>query len=136
MKPGIHYPETATDGEIFRLFVIGPLQDWLYLENIHFTPQWRDILACSWPYDLVVEYERISAYQPWIQRLTGTEEYLWPGSRKEQGVDEHESMYFVDQYMRALGEEERGLIYKLYKRDYEMLGYTKYGEEGFPFLKV
>ncbi|XP_063677136.1 carbohydrate sulfotransferase 12-like [Bolinopsis microptera] len=126
-------PQNITDSEDFALFV----QNRLPKEkesDVHLQPQWHNMCICQFPYDLVVQIEEVGRYIPLIQKLTGTEHVEYPGSRKEQGTDSHDSMDFVNQYWAGLNEEQKQIILNKYSRDFEILGYTKFDEDGFPLL--
>ncbi|XP_063694619.1 carbohydrate sulfotransferase 11-like [Bolinopsis microptera] len=126
-------PKNITDTEHFILFVeqrIKLASQW----DPHIMPQWKQMDICRFPYDVVIQVEEMGQYIPLIQKLTGTENVEYPGSRVEQGKDTHDSMEFVYQYWAGLNEEQRQIVLKIYKRDFEILGYTKLGEDGFPSL--
>ena len=107
------------------------LEEW----DVHLMPQVRQINICRFPYDVVMQFEEISRYIPLIQKLTGTENVEYPGSRKEQGKDTQDSMEFVYQYWAGLNEDQRQIVLRKYDKDFKILGYTKLGEDGFPFLR-
>jgi hypothetical protein len=102
--------------------------------DVHFRPQWEQMDICRFPYDVVIQFEEIGRYIQLIQKLTGTEDVEYPGSRRVQGKDTHDSMEFVYQYWNALNEQQKKKILKKYSMDFELLGYTKMNEDGFPFL--
>jgi hypothetical protein len=82
-----------------------------------------------------MQFEEIGRYIQLIQKLTGTEDVEYPGSRKQQGKDSHDSTEYVYQYWNALNKEQREIILKKYSMDFDILGYTKVGDDGFPFLR-
>ena len=127
-------PKNITDTEHFILFVKHKIEltsRW----DPHIMPQWKQMDICRFPYDVVMQVEEMGEYIPLIQKLTGTEDVEYPGSRVEQGKDTHDSMEFVYQYWAGLNEKQRQIVFKIYKRDFKILGYTKLGEDGFPSLK-
>ena len=126
-------PPNITDTRHFALFVKGRLslkEEW----DVHLMPQWRQMNICRFPYDVLIQFEEIGRYIPLIQKLTGTENVEYPGSRKEQGKDTQDSMEFVYQYWAGLNEDQRQIVFRKYNMDFKILGYTKLGENGFPFL--
>ena len=132
-----HYFETPpniTDAQHFAKFLEQRLKR-SWETDVHLMPQWKQMNICRFPYDLLIQVEEIGRYIPVIQKLTGTENFEYPGSRKEQGKDTHDSMEFVYEYWSELNSKQKQIVFDKYNMDFLLLGYTRLGEEGFPLLK-
>ena len=103
--------------------------------NVHLTPQWKQIDICRFPYDIVIQFEEAYRCYDTMQKLTKTTDVKFPGSRVEIGKSDHNSNYYVDEFFGALNREEQEIVYQRYKMDFEILGYTRYGENLFPYLR-
>ena len=69
-----------------------------------------------------------------MKTLTNTQDVEFPGSRTQQGKDTQDSLDLVNQYWEALSDRQKSLVLKVYEKDFQLLGYTKVGESGFPYL--
>ena len=127
-------PPNITDAQHFAIFLEKRLaRSWD--NDVHLKPQWKQMNICRFPYDLLIQFEEIGRYIPVIQKLTGTEDVEYPGSRKEQGKDTHDSMEFVYEYWSKLNPKQKQIVFDKYNMDFVLFGYTIPGEEGFPLLK-
>ena len=127
-------PPNITDAQHFAIFLekrlARPREN-----NVHLMPQWKQMNICRFPYDLLIQVEEIERYIPLIQKLTGTEDVEYPGSRKDRGKDTHDSKDFVYEYWRELNDKQKQIVFDKYNMDFVLFGYTKPGEQGFPLLK-
>ena len=127
-------PPNITDAQHFAIFLEKRLaRSWD--NDVHLKPQWKQMNICRFPYDLLIQFEEIGRYIPVIQKLTGTEDVEYPGSRKEQGKDTHDSMAFVFEYWSKLNSKQKQIVFDKYNMDFVLFGYTIPGEQGFPLLR-
>ena len=136
LRKGTYFktPPNITDAQHFAKFLEKRLAR--PRENdVHLKPQWKQMNICRFPYDLLIQVEEIGRYIPVIQKLTDTENFEYPGSRKERGKDTHDSKDFVYEYWSELSSKQKQIVFDKYNMDFLLFGYTRPGEEGFPLLK-
>ena len=126
--------KNMTDIETFVKFIQYMKKTRIYLRDVHLKPQWKQMNICRFPYDLVMQFEDVKRYTSVMQHLTNTTEVEFPGSRVEVGKDTHDTMYYINEYLGALTDEEKNFIYGLYDMDFKILGYSKDGDATFPLL--
>lgn len=76
-------PETATDIERFKVFL--ELVTSGVITDHHFTPQWKKMRVCSFPYSLLGQTETTRDSIETMMRETGIVGVEFPGSRSERG---------------------------------------------------
>ena len=123
-----------TDKEQFAHFVRTRIS-WKTETDVHLAPQWKQIDICRFPYDFVIQFEEAYRYYDTMQKLTKTTDVKFPGSKVEIGKSDHDSIYYLDEFFNSLNREEQNIVYQRYKMDFEILGYTRYGENLFPYLR-
>ena len=126
--------ETMTDTEQFVYLVRNRISQEIE-DDVHLMPQWDQIDICQFPYDIIVQFEESNRYYDLFRKLTKTTNVEFPGSRVEIGKSDHDSMHYVDQLFGSLSDEEKDIVYRRYFMDFEILGYTLYGDPLFPYLQ-
>ena len=106
-----------------------------FLSNSHFTPQWKNMLLCSFPYNLLIQYENGNMDVDAFQLITNTTHIQYTPSIKDSGVDTLSSSDVAYEWLSKLGYKHLDIIYKIYALDYDILNYSKWGEKEFPFIK-
>jgi hypothetical protein len=129
LRPGIDYPQHESDSQVFIRFIENVLHSQNGTSNIHLQSQWDQMEVCRWPYDLLIPYEKIAQYLEVYHNITGTSPDLYPGSRESVGADNHSSTFY-----KELDQRQMDIIYNYYALDFKLLGYSKFGEENFPYL--
>ena len=134
LTPGINYSQNTGDFEVFTQFIDTVLQSPEGTLNPHLGPQWNQMEICRWPYDLLIPYENISEYIELFKDVTNTSATPYPGSRETIGVDKHNSTFYSDNFYQRLDQPRMQFIYDHYALDFKLMGYSKFGELGFPDL--
>lgn len=76
-------PNTATDVERFKVFV--ELVTSGQVTDHHFTPQWKKMRVCSFPYNLLGQTETTRDNIETLMREVGIRGVQFPGSRTDRG---------------------------------------------------
>ena len=131
--------ENVTDIELLVRFIhLGNKNSKKYpwfIKNQHFTPQWKPMLVCSFPYDLLIQYEKGNTDIDAIQIITNTTNIEYSPSRKDSGEDSQSSEDVANKWLSELDKKDLDIIYSIYEMDYKILGYSKWGDKDFPFIK-
>ena len=123
------------DGAIFTQFLRELVQEGSRLQqNIHLKPQWEQMTICSWPYDVLIPFEQEHDYIELLQDITRTSGTPYPGSRRERGLEKHDTVYYTRQYFKQVNQALLEQVYRLYQMDFVLLGYTSLKDPGFPLL--
>ena len=123
-----------------RLFVRSGL-DGIISKEEHLQPQWENLEICTFPYDIIMPMEHPEQYITVIQELSNTMHIPFP--RKKPGSllrgttsDNRSTVDFAKEYFSSLSSVQRKAVLDHYKNDFEVFGYTKVYERGFPELKI
>jgi len=103
--------------------------------NEHTDPYWSSMSLCSFPYDMLLQVETINDQLPDLQTLLGTTAYEFPLSRVGLGKDTSGSAQVLEFLSHTLDNELLERVYEFYRWDFMLLGYTRLGEDGFPYLR-
>ena len=106
-----------------------------FWNNVHFKSQWDSMLVCSFPYDLLIQYEKGNKDIDAIQIITNTTNIEYSPSRKDSGTDFQSSGDVASKWLSELDKKDLDIIYSIYEMDYKILGYSKWGDKDFPFIK-
>ena len=134
-------PDSAdiNDIELFRRFLeLGYYNSSKYVwftTNLHFTPQWDNMLVCSFPYNILIQYESGSSDIAAIQLVTNTTHIQYTLPRALSIADAESSDGVAFRWLSQLSRKSLDIIYDLYSIDYIILGYSKWSEREFPFVK-
>ena len=131
--------ENLTDPELFVRFLHLGYENnerytWFWM-NRHFISQWDAMLICSFPYDLLIQYENGNTDIDAIQIITNTTNIEYSLSRKDSGTDFQSSGDVANKWLSELDKKDLNIIYSIYEMDYKILGYSKWGDKNFPFVK-
>ena len=121
--------ENLTDPELFVRFLHLGYENnerytWFWM-NRHFISQWDAMLICSFPYDLLIQYENGNTDIDVIQIVTNTTNIEYSPSRKDSGEDSQSSGDVANKWLSELDEKDLDIIYSIYEMDYKILGYSK-----------
>lgn len=103
--------------------------------NEHTDPYWSSMSLCTYPYDMMLQVETINDQLPALQKLLGTEQFSFPLSRVGRGKDQAGSAQVLEYLSHTLDSELLDRVYQFYQWDFELLNYSRLGEEGFPYLR-
>ena len=131
--------KSLTELQLFERFLelgyYNRTQNNWFLSNPHFSPQWNNMLVCSFPYNLLIQYENGNMDIDAFQLITNTTHIQYTPSRKYNGADTQSSSDVAYEWLSKLDYKYLDIIYKVYALDYDILNYSKWGEIEFPYIK-
>ena len=102
----------------------------------HFAPQFHNMRVCNFPYDLLIDYEHIKEGLEAFQIIVNYTDVSFTGSRKDIGRDNVSSTDVAIEWYAKLDNDTLNKIYEIYKVDFEIFGYSKWGDKEFPMVKT
>ncbi|XP_063679725.1 carbohydrate sulfotransferase 11-like [Bolinopsis microptera] len=127
-------PADASDADRFKVFVDMLIRG--VVNDHHFTPQWKKMHVCTFPYNLLGQTETTKDNIETMMRDTGIRGVEFPGSRSETGADSRSTLDEVEEFIAPLSSEEIAKINEFYKMDFAILGYAKMDNPKFPYIDL
>ena len=134
LTPGKDYPVSAEPFHIFQIFLSKIMFTGQFNEDIHLQPQWHNLQVCTFPYTIIADYEHSRDYIELIQNKTETRNITYPGTESSRNI-KGSSDGVTFSWIQQLDAETIRAIESAYELDFYVLGYSRWGEEGFPNLK-